>query len=212
MTEIRVCFIGDSITNGTDDAQALGWPGRLCAGEWRRGHRVTHYNLGVRGDTSELIRARWRREARARLPDNVPGRLLFAFGVNDTAHQDGKPRVTPERAIDNARAMLEEAAAWLPAVWVGPAPIDEARQPLSPAPGVEYHFDNARIQAANAAYAALAANIGIPYLDLFTPLAGDPAWASHLAGGDGVHPPAEGYARLAALVDSWAAWRFWLEG
>jgi len=32
MTALRVCFIGDSITNGTGDTAFLGWPGELpCA-------------------------------------------------------------------------------------------------------------------------------------------------------------------------------------
>ena len=29
--DIRICFIGDSLVNGTGDEAALGWAGRLCA-------------------------------------------------------------------------------------------------------------------------------------------------------------------------------------
>lgn len=29
--DIRIGFIGDSLVNGTGDAMALGWAGRLCA-------------------------------------------------------------------------------------------------------------------------------------------------------------------------------------
>ena len=60
MTILRICFVGDSITQGTADKEYLGWPGRLCAGERARGHDLTCYNLGVRADTTADIARRWR--------------------------------------------------------------------------------------------------------------------------------------------------------
>lgn len=62
MVALRICFGGNSITNGTGDDEYLGWPGRLCAAERARSHDFSHYNLGIRGDTSEMIEARWRDE------------------------------------------------------------------------------------------------------------------------------------------------------
>ncbi|MEK9967464.1 MAG: GDSL family lipase, partial [Rhodospirillaceae bacterium] len=60
MATLRICFIGDSITVGSGDAGFLGWPGHLCVAETARGHDLTLYNNGVRGDTSAMIRPRWR--------------------------------------------------------------------------------------------------------------------------------------------------------
>ena len=56
---MRLCFIGDSLVNGTGDPTGLGWVGRVTASARRRGHDVTTYNLGIRRDTSADIAARW---------------------------------------------------------------------------------------------------------------------------------------------------------
>jgi acyl-CoA thioesterase-1 len=212
MTTLRICFVGDSITNGTLDGDYLGWPGRLCAAERAAGHDLTLYNLGIRADTSADILARWQAECAARLPDHTPGALVFAFGVNDAADEQGVGlRVPLDQSVENARAILGAARTMKPTLWVGPAPIDESRQPLSPAPGVAYAFDNARTAALSHAYAALAGTLDIPYLDLFTDLAASAAWAEALAAGDGVHPVASGYALIAERLRAWPAWRDWLD-
>lgn len=210
MTALRVCFVGDSITNGTADETFLGWPGRLCVAARAEGHDLTNYNLGVRADTSVLIAARWEAECRARLPEAVNGRLVFAFGVNDTAEEVGQGvRVPLARSLETAEAILARAKAWRPTLWIGPAPVVEAKQPLRPYPGLAYDFRNQRVGEYNAAYAALAARIGVSYLDVFRPLSAEPAWAQHVDAGDGVHPTAGGYDALAKLVGGWAAWRAW---
>jgi acyl-CoA thioesterase I len=83
----RLCFIGDSLTNGTGDDEALGWPGRIVAKARAQGHDVTLYNLGIRRDTSADIASRWRAEVERRLPPmyRAEGRLAFCFGTNDCA-------------------------------------------------------------------------------------------------------------------------------
>ena len=53
--DIRICFVGDSLVNGTGDEMALGWAGRLCAMAHTRGSSVTYYNLGIRRNTSKDI-------------------------------------------------------------------------------------------------------------------------------------------------------------
>lgn len=213
MTTLRICFVGDSMTNGTLDAEYLGWPGRLCRAERSRGHDLTLYNLGVRADTSGMIEDRWEAECRARLPEHTPGALVFAFGVNDMAEELGLGlRVPIDDSLDIARRMMSAAAAWLPTLWIGPAPVDMARQPLKPAPGVSYDFDNERIGALSAAYAALSADLSIPYLDLFTPLSQDASWGQSVASGDGVHAISAGYERMANLIEAWPGWRAWFDG
>ena len=67
MVQIRIGFVGDSITHGTGDETLLGWPYRVGQAEVMRGHDVTVYNLGIRADTSELVAERWQAECRARL-------------------------------------------------------------------------------------------------------------------------------------------------
>jgi lysophospholipase L1-like esterase len=55
ITDIRICFVGDSFVNGTGDPDCLGWTGRLCASRSRQGRSITYYNLGVRRETSADI-------------------------------------------------------------------------------------------------------------------------------------------------------------
>ncbi len=211
MTALRVCFVGDSITNGTLDEAGQGWPGRLAAAELARGHELTQYNLGVRAETSRQIARRWRRECAARLPDAYPGALVFSFGVNDMVEENGAVRVPPDDSLTAARAIISGASSWKPVLWVSPVPGDMSQQPFSPARGISYSFDNARTAALNGRYAELAHELEVPYLDVFTPLAASDVWAAALEAGDGVHPSAEGYALIAGMVGEWRYWRRWLE-
>jgi len=89
MDDVRVCFVGDSFVAGVGDCEFLGWAGRLAAGT--KGVALTTYNLGVRRQTSSDIRARWRPECEARLPEDCDGRVVFSFGSNDTTVEGGAP-------------------------------------------------------------------------------------------------------------------------
>jgi lysophospholipase L1-like esterase len=136
--------------------------------------------------------------------------MVFAFGVNDAAEEEGAGvRVPLEESVENARAILSAARTRKPTLWIGPAPVDESRQPIRPGPGVAYHFDNERTKALNRAYSQLADTLSVPYLDLFAPLSASPAWKQALAAGDGVHPVAAGYAVIADRVRAWQPWREW---
>lgn len=210
MTAIRICFVGDSLTNGTGDAQFLGWPGRLCADEARRGHDMTLHNLGVRSDTTELIARRWRSECAARLPDVFNGALVFMFGTNDMAEEeDGRLRVDMDCSVASARAIVGAARAWKPTLWLSPLPVVEAKMPFRSADGRLRDLRNARLAELSAAYAGVARELGVPYFDLFAELHEDGRWKAAMALGDGVHPPGDGYAIVSGRVGGWAPWRAW---
>ena len=216
MTQFRIGFVGDSITHGTGDETLLGWPLRLGQAEAARGHDVTVYNLGIRADTSALVAARWEAECRARLKPAFNCATVFAVGINDSADetsaaQTGR-RVALDRSLDIIGGMLTGARAFGPVLWVGPTPVVEAMMPLARLPGIVYDFRNATIAEYSRAYAALAARLGVPYLDLFTVLGGDPAWEASLRKSDGLHPNSAGYEMMAARVGGWAAWRALLDG
>ncbi|MEK9671195.1 MAG: GDSL-type esterase/lipase family protein [Rhodospirillaceae bacterium] len=213
MARIRICFIGDSLVLGTGDGAQLGWPGRLARREVQAGHDVTTYNLGIRADTSEMVLARWRAEAGARLPAIHPGALVFSFGINDTAVENGRAtRVAFDQSLENARAMITDAKSWLPTLWIGPTPVDETQQPFQAGPAApEHDFRNARVVQMSDAFAEIADDLGVPYLDLFTPLSGDAGWADCFKSGDGVHPTDNGYAMEAERIAGWSAWRGWFD-
>jgi acyl-CoA thioesterase I len=194
---MRLCFIGDSLVNGTGDPTGLGWVGRVSAAARRRGHDLTCYNLGIRRDTSADIARRWQEETARRLPPGIDGRLVFSFGGNDCVRENAAPRIPQDAALANARAILGGAKARHPTLMLGPAPL-----PPEDA--------DARIAALSRALSRLCGELAIPYLDLHTPLAAIGLWRLELAIGDGAHPGAAGYALIADLVEGWPAWREWL--
>lgn len=174
----RICFLGDAFTVGAGDETALGWVGRVVQAAWQRNHDVTIYNLGIRGASTRVIRRRWRQECEARLPPGVHGRLVFMFGGNDAKEVVGTGIEVPiEESVANARAIMAEAAAWLPTLWLSLLPMSETRPyprllPDTPA----YRFDNQRQAAYTRRYAAVARELGVPFLDLHTTLLHDPTW------------------------------------
>ncbi len=199
--DLRIAFIGDSFVNGTGDPEVLGWTGRVCARVHPGQPSVTHYNLGIRRNTSADVRARWRSEAELRLPPGVDARLVFSFGVNDVIIDDGHRRLELGDSIENFRAVVESASSQWPVLVVGPPPVWLADQPAI----------GERIGELSEAFSRVSSAYRIPYLDAFSPLSSSAHWREQLAAGDGAHPAASGYAVLADLVSAWGAWRSWLD-
>ena len=197
MADVRICFIGDSFTQGTGDEACLGWPGRVGASARARGHAVTVYNLGIRRETTDDIRARWRAEVTPRLVSGVDGRVVFSFGANDATIENESWRVPAALSAQNARAMISRALLDFPVLVVGPPPAPEADR-------TERHAELV------GRYAEVCAGLGVPFLDVLPPLLSVDAWWQEVAAGDGIHPGAGGYTALANLVDAWPAWRAWL--
>lgn len=211
MVQIRIGFVGDSITHGTGDDTLLGWTYRVGQAEVGRGHDVTVYNLGIRADTSEIVEERWLAECRARLKPGFNCSTVFAIGINDSAHEksenhDGR-RVNLDRSLRIISEMLVQAREFGPVLWVGPTPVFEEMMPIDRLPGVVYDFRNDAINLYSRAYKDRAAELDIPYLDLFAALIDDPVWDKSLRDSDGLHPNAEGYDLMAALIADWDGWR-----
>lgn len=194
--DIRICFVGESFVNGTGDSDYLGWTGRVCQTLARRGLTVTHYNLGIRRETSTELALRWQAECDRRLPVGGDNRLVFAFGTNDTTLEADQPRVSISQSLANLRQILGQAQTRYPVLMIGPAAILDTAQ-------------TQRIQALSQHYAQVCGDLGVPYLEVAQPLAHSSIWMAEVAAGDGAHPDAAGYAEYARLVESWAAWQSW---
>jgi len=196
---VRLCFVGDSFVNGTGDDECLGWAGRLCAEERRRGHDLTLYNLGIRRDTTADIAARWELECRPRLPPEAAGGLVFSFGVNDCVlDEDGRRRVEEAVSLAQARDILGRAKAWLPTLMIGPPPSGE--QPLDD-----------RIKSLSDQYAVLCEELAIPFFSPWDLLNASDLWFEEARWGDGIHPNRGGYSRLATAIAAWPGWHSWLD-
>ena len=193
--DIRICFIGDSFVNGTGDETSLGWAGRLCTAAHARGISVTYYNLGIRRNTSKDILQRWETECPIRLPEACDGRVVLSCGVNDTVIENGSVRVRPEESCANVREILRGAKRYK-ILMLGPPPVGEGEQ-------------NERIMALSQAFAKEAKALGVPYIDLFSPLASDAAYKREVSSNDGSHPRSGGYTKMAHIVLSSPSWWFY---
>ena len=114
---MRICFVGDSMVNGTGDPEFLGWVGRVLREERTRHPELTGYNLGIRRDTSADILARWSAEVTRRLPTEIEGRVVFSFGVNDCVQE-----IDRAESLSNTVALLEEAKVRWQCSWSAPCP------------------------------------------------------------------------------------------
>lgn len=172
----------------------LGWVGRVCADASSRGHDVTAYNLGIRGQTSSDIASRWSAEALPRLsqqPYDQRG-LVFSFGANDAARN-----IPCEQTKANTEAVLGQAKSVAPVLLIGPAPI--ADNPAT----------DTRITILSEMMADCATRHDIAFLPIFAALRQSQTWMSEAVSSDGAHPGAGGYSVLADLVRSWSAWQDW---
>ena len=81
---VGLVFVGDSFVNGYGDPKALGWVSRVVARTPHEGVRLTTYNLGVRGDSSTEVLARWQQESDLRWRSANERRLVVGFGAART--------------------------------------------------------------------------------------------------------------------------------
>ena len=192
--DIRICFIGDSIVNGTGDDIALGWVGRISAEAHAFGIPITSYNLGVRRDTSRDILQRWRNECIPRLPSLCDGRIVLSCGINDTSIENGDVRVKPDESCSNIRVLLVEAKKYN-VIMVGPPPIADNEQ-------------NIRIKEISQAYANEAQLLDVPYIELYESLYLDEGYKNELLESDGAHPKSRGYSKITDIISSSSNWWF----
>jgi acyl-CoA thioesterase-1 len=194
-TDIRICFVGDSYVQGTGDPEYLGWAGRLCVNARRAGFNVTGYNLGVRRETSRDIAQRWLAECACRLPETTENYVVFSFGANDVAIENGAPRVPENETLANLRAILDTATVRYRTFVIGP-------------PAVPDDGHNSRLSQLSEHMGAVAAQMEVPYLALFPLVVNDVQWMDEVRANDGAHPRATGYAGIATLVEASPAWWF----
>ncbi len=193
--DIRICCIGDSFVAGTGDPEGLGWVGRVAATALACGHNLTAYNLGIRRETSGDILKRWRQECEPHTLSGAETRVVFSFGANDTALDNGRRRLTLAQSLANTRALLHEAKTRYPVLLIGPPPVADSAH-------------DERIAELSRELAGIAQEANVPYLDVFTPLQTSALWRQEVIANDGSHPRGSGYRELAALVMSWPAWWF----
>ena len=183
--QLRICVVGDELVAGTGDPRSLGWVGRVGARTERGVASSTMFPLGVPGETTADLLARWHVETARRFEGSQPGERHLVVGLG---RHDVYELVSLPRSRLNLANMLDEATArGLPTFVVGPPPGPDERL-------------NARIGELSGAFADVCVRRHVPYVDTFTPLVAHEDWLTDLAGGDGRHPGQAGYGLIAWLV------------
>lgn len=207
--ESVVVAIGDSITDGAgsgrdDDAR---YPDRLAERLGAAGRPLSVVNLGIGGnriladglvpDMGRSLLARLDADVLAR--DDVTNVILLE-GINDLA-------IPPQPGANEVIAGITEAVARLKRPRPGKAPITVLLGTLTPAGNAEgilklHAGADDRREAVNDFIRSTDIADGVVDFDAAVR---DPADAAALAAaydsGDGLHPSAAGYARMAAAVD-----------
>jgi lysophospholipase L1-like esterase len=190
--DVGLVFVGDSLVAGVGDPKGQGWVSRVVGRTHHPDLELTAYNLGVRGDTTADVLARWKQEAAPRWQGRTEKRLVVSVGGNDAA-----TGVTLARHRLNLANILDDAAsAGIGTFVVSPPPSDDADL-------------NSKLEVLVEAQADVCSRRTVPFVDCYRPLVGHEQWQSDLAASRVKgHPGQAGYGLLAWLVlhSGWGAW------
>ncbi|NQZ51969.1 MAG: peptidase [Moritella sp.] len=202
-----ICF-GDSITRGESDADYGGWADRIktrCLSRiisttvsGRGSDRVSVFNMGISGETTDGLIQRFQSEFVTRLADDKQNTVLFGYGANDLAKQDGNHLVALESYIDNLSRCIEfslEKGANVVLINVTPISAE-----LDGIPNVNNRIRNDEtIRCYNHALVALSVKYSVNLIDVYTPF-NDNKEAYLTA--DGLHPNSAGHELLYQVISS----------
>jgi len=103
--DLALVFIGASLVAGVGDPKGQGWVSRVVGRTHHPELELSAYNLGVRGDTSADVLARWRTECPPRWSGRTEKRLVLSVGTADAVKG-----VTLARHRLNLANILDDAA------------------------------------------------------------------------------------------------------
>lgn len=178
-------MLGDELVAGTGDPRAMGWVGRAAARTPQEGFRLTAHALGVPGETTSGLSARWQAETGGRLGRH--GRLVLGLG-----HADLRAGTVTARSRLNVANILDACVErGVPVLVVGPPPV---------LPGGPDDHLAAGVRTLDDAFTEVCQRRGVPYVGLLAGLTGNPDWEADLAASDGRVPGQTGYGLIAYLV------------
>jgi lysophospholipase L1-like esterase len=181
--EARVVFMGDSITDGWQNARFGGFfPGK------------PYVDRGISGQTTPQMLVRFRRD----VLDLQPKAVVILAGTNDIAGNTGP--MTNEEIEGNLASMSDLAHAHnVKVIMSSITPIGEYH-----ARGVPQTTQRpmARIKAVNDWMKSYAASHGDVYLDYFSAMIDDKGMMRAELTEDDLHPNTQGYAIMAPLAEA----------
>ncbi|MCU7800714.1 MAG: hypothetical protein KZQ70_11335 [gamma proteobacterium symbiont of Lucinoma myriamae] len=192
-----LCF-GDSITLGEKDTERGGWADRLKKHYFEQfadsqTQKITLYNLGIAGETTDGLVNRFDIELGAR---NIKGQKLivvFAYGANDIVIHKDKNIVPESYYIRNLKHCIESAKKFKADILLlNLLPIADSIEGMVNQHG-KLRFDH-DIQAYNFIIKQLSHEMNCEYLDFYTSFVENNK-EEYLCS-DGVHPNSKGHKLL----------------
>jgi acyl-CoA thioesterase I len=183
--EVRVVFLGDSITEGWGMKATATSPGR---GEFFPGK--PYINRGISGQTTPQMLVRFRQD----VVELKPKVVVLLAGTNDIAENTGK--MTQGEIESNIESMSELARA------NGIRPVL-----CSVLPATDFHWHKGlepapKIKSLNAWIKEYAAKNDFVYVDYYSPMANSEGGLKAELSPDGVHPNKAGYEIMAPLAEA----------
>lgn len=186
-----ICIFGDSITWGATDHEGGGWAARLRNYFESKGLRVDQdvdvYNLGVSGDNTDDLIARFSVEMGAREPNMV----IFAIGINDSQFviSENRNRISLENFRNNLEKMIELAQErGCSVILIGLTRVDESK--TTPIPwNTDKKYLNEYIQTYDSVLQDISEKKGLPFIAM-----SDVVQLEDLE--DGLHPNTNGHKKM----------------
>jgi acyl-CoA thioesterase I len=177
---------------GVGDPKGQGWVSRVVGRTQHPDLELTAYNLGVRGDTSADLLARWKNECAPRWSGRVEKRLVVSVGTADAISGATLAR----HRLNLANILDDAASAGIGTFVVSPPPSDDEEL-------------NTKLDVLVEAQADVCSRRAVPFVDCYRPLLGHEQWRTDLAASRVQHHPGQaGYGLIAWLVlhNGWYDW------
>ena len=194
-------IFGDSITYGAWDVQG-GWVGRLRRFVDKKNVSDQNfyclvYNLGISGNTTRDVLARFEYELKQRLQEEAV--IVFAIGINDSAFVNTTQthHVSLEQFKKNIESLIVLARTFSSRIiFVGLTPVDEAKT----APVIwdtSKSYKNEYIQQYNNALQEVTQENDVIFIDIF-PTVSKKNFTTLTD--DGLHPNSKGHQAMFRLI------------
>ncbi len=200
---MRILVFGDSIAQGYWDTEYGGWVQRL-----RRQYDQKQvqnfsleqpliFNLGISGDTTEVIAKRLTIETGARRWFDDPILIVIATGLNDSQIKGSQPLTTPELYKSYLQQIISETRQYTDSIlFIGLTACDESR--TKPVSWGDYTFTNDRILKFERILRDFCQENELPVVKVFEKFQDKNIKKNLLT--DGLHPNAAGHQLIAELV------------
>ena len=197
---MRVLIFGDSITQGFWDIEG-GWVSRIRKHydqqmmDGTDNDPPTIFNLGVSGNSSDDVLARFDNETKARATEELA--FVVAIGVNDARTKAGVNYSDPTRYRQNLSEILKLAKQYSSRIlFVGLTPCVEERS--NPVSWGDTGYTNGRIKDFDNILREFCQENQVPFAEVYEPFAKAEAESELLP--DSLHPNDKGHQLIADLV------------